>query len=1114
MAALGRLAPVEWRDWHAASGPGRGDSAFENFSWRSSKRHLRFRFANNGRDSEQGGRLLKPHQSGEGSTCRDPWAGYEPHRAVRGALGLRLKGQCTLDDELAAMTAAIAAGAAATRCATRTYSWEDDDRDCQGAKLVDVFDALLVEICQALHAEARGSALERIGGPATTSAALISPLDTVSPAKKVGGLSLLARRGSTLVATDESVNEVAASLKLADSAGPGDDASRQAVVAPPSTSRALLKPTSAATLGGFAKSTLFLGATMGTGSTSGKIQRGRRCKQLADLALLATCADDALARAAEAYVELRADALHWQAGALVTWCAAAVAVVGDAQAFSTVAATMPLPPLLIVDLDVDGNGVPGEDSVSDERRQRAVDDSRTYARRCVEAAASEAADALDKLGAKGSPLLAEILLKVAKWRTPDPPATFIARAMTRTLDAVEDACLGAVETARIALAAAVICARAGAARKAAVLAASAARNCTELHNWAGAVVAWRLTDRCTTDGWTMVRRRACAGATAAADHAGDATEHARGLAYGLEFLAGLCRAVRVPDPDYVPSVTVLMPLAGTHIDTMAGADALLARWFNTSLYEAEPRLIPPYVHAFVPRSHRGHGSMEFGTDLWHKSSVERMSTTGESTSLSGASVASTLCSSDGSSQVKSAFFFDPFSKKRAATRAAKCDDVPSGWVVGERCTTSVTFRNPLSVPIFIQDVSLVIKGACCACHPTRNLALVKDDKPVHLDLQATPLEPTDELKIVGVVARLALAVSTPRRSSRRVFLAFAPDAIQRRIWPPFRNEAGNRYGNSMHTLIRADVAPTAIVTVLPPQPRFDASFVAVAAKCATLNELSMISRPGEKISLTLRLENQTHVSPVHFEVAASKMGTTRRQILFDASDDDHSTDLIRRGRHFYEIFDPLDVTSKVKLRGSLADNVITLNLRLAHDLAGSALIGELIVSYAATDLACRRASLPFVFEPAQSVRILSCFLRRPTRLVHRGDRVETANESRRCLIMVIANDADIPISVRIVSKSRWVLIAANTPETVLFCESTADIRSSSLEWRVRGSREGRFDGEGILTFAVDPVPTVDLQSLQLALRCIKSDHLSLTLRAMVSNVTSEVRILPLLNFRV
>mmetsp|Transcript_25419 Transcript_25419/g.82222 ORF Transcript_25419/g.82222 Transcript_25419/m.82222 type:complete len:1210 (-) Transcript_25419:1029-4658(-) len=1102
MDALGRLAPTEWRDWHAASGPGRGDSAFEHFSWKSSKRHLRFRFTEDSRTSELQTCESKLHpQCGEASTWRDPWAGYEPHRAVRGALGLRLKGQCTLDDDLAAMAAAIAAGAAATRCAARTYSWEDD-RERQGYRLVDVFDALLVEICHALHAEARGSALERVGGPATTSAVLMSPLDVVSPPKKVGALALLARRSSTSAAVDEGVSEARSNFRSPESVAGANDEKQP--VPPLSTGKGLLKTPSAAGIGGFAKSTL-LGATMvgATSATSGKIQRARRCKQLADLALLATCADDALARASEAYVELRADGLHWQAGALVTWCAAAVAAIGDDLGVTSVAATMPVPPLSFADHDIEGNGLT-DDAIGHERT-RAVDDSRSYTRRCVEAAAAEASVALERLGTKGSPLLAELLFKLAKWRISDAAATAVAKAMTRTLEAVEDACLGAVETARIALAATVLCARASSTRKAAVLAADAARNCTELQNWAGAVVAWRLADRCTTGGWTMVRQGVNTGLTVAASRAGDAIEHVRSLSCALQDLSGLCRATRIPCSDFVPIVTALMPVAAAHKDNVAGTRALLARWFDASLFaEARPSHTPPYIDAIVVRPPRCHGRLDVGAFMW-KADVERIpAVRGSSCLPSGATGVARLTSSDGKSDVKSAFFYNPFLKKRAATLAAERDDGPSGWVVGERCSASVMFKNPLSVPIFVQDVRLVIEGAFCACHPSSITTFVEGDEPLLLNLEVTPLEPADDLAIVGVVARLALTSSTPRRLSRLVFLAFAPHDVEQRIWPPLRNqELAHRTKPAPNVTFADATSRAVIVKVVPPQPRFNATMFPVGADYVALTSiLSVTSRPGEVISLTLRLDNLTSVTPRYFELAARKAGATRKQILFNASADDVE-EVAPRGRYFYEIFDPLDSPSRVRLRASLADEVITLKLRLARDLAGSGFVGEVVVSYAATSLACRYARLPFVFEPAPNIRVLNSRLRRPTRLVCRGDRVETADNQRRCLVTVIANDADFPVSIRLSSKSRWILIAAKAAEIVLFCESSADVRSASIDWHVCGSPARCYDGAGTLNFDVDQIPTDELGDIHLGLHYVERDRLSLMLRASLSNIASE-----------
>mmetsp|Transcript_10478 Transcript_10478/g.31585 ORF Transcript_10478/g.31585 Transcript_10478/m.31585 type:complete len:1122 (-) Transcript_10478:553-3918(-) len=1062
MGALARLAPVEWRDWHAASGPGRGDSAFEHFSWRSSQRHLRFRFAHDGAESEQFTRELSTTQQRRGErTWRDPWVGYEPYRAIRGALGLKLKGPCTADDDVAAISAAIAAGAAATRCAARTYSLEDDSRERQGAKLVDVFDALLVEVCHALHAEARGSALERVGGPAIASTSLVTPLDVVSTPKKVGALTLLARRGSAFVATDEGVNEVAFTpCKLSDSDDLTEETYTRGLHASGTQHKGLIRTPSAAGLG-FAKTSLLLSATMGgtVSSTAGKIQRGRRRKHLADLALLATCAEDALAHASEAYVELRADALHWQAGTLVTWCAAAVAVVVDGQGLSSVAATMPVPPASLWYEEDDGDRKVEDNGTADDRK--VADDSRSYARRCVEAAATEAVLALEKVGAKGAPLLSELLFKLVKWRVSDAPPTTVAKALRHSLRTVEYACLGAVETARVALASAVICSRAGASRKAAVFAANAGQNCAELQNWAGAVLAWRLAEFCATEAWTMVRRTAHAQAVAAASRTGDTTEHIRGVARGLRDVSELSRSSRV-SRNVLPRNGNFAPLASGHSETMNGVNALLADWFVNSLFDDNWECyIPPYLEMVVVQPPRRHGHVEVGNHLWNENFVL---TDGGSSTVSKKSSTGQVASSG--SNAHSAFFFDPFAKSRDRT---DCDRSTSGWVVGERCLASVTLRNPLSVPIFVHEMRLATHGACCACHPTTSVTPVKDDEPLELDLEVTPLEPADELIIVGVVARIALTDLKPAKASRLIFLAFAPENVQRRIWPASRRHVPDQNPRSS---VRKTVSTSlpVTVTVVPPQPRFDARLFQVAENAAAVTSILVLaSRPGEKISLTLRLENLTRVMPTYFEVTARKAGTSRRQILFDASERNPDEEVGHRDRHFYEIFEPLDIASKEQLRASLANSVFAVDLVLASDLGASTLIGDVVVSYSAADCARRRLNLPFMFKPSPCIRLLSGHLRRPTCFLA-TDSTETSDGGQRCLVIGVANDANVPVFVRITSKSSWTLIPSKTSEAALFCESSADVGVAYVEWRMRGSHEGCFDGEGILSVNVDPAP--------------------------------------------
>mmetsp|Transcript_18685 Transcript_18685/g.60819 ORF Transcript_18685/g.60819 Transcript_18685/m.60819 type:complete len:125 (+) Transcript_18685:1012-1386(+) len=61
---------------------------------------------------------------------------------------------------------------------------------------------------------------------------------------------------------------------------------------------------------------------------SGKIQKARTAKRLADLALLAGSPIDAAKYAALASVELKGlDDVQWYVGALSTWCAAAISYI-------------------------------------------------------------------------------------------------------------------------------------------------------------------------------------------------------------------------------------------------------------------------------------------------------------------------------------------------------------------------------------------------------------------------------------------------------------------------------------------------------------------------------------------------------------------------------------------------------------------------------------------------------------------------------------------------------------------------------------------------------------------------------------------------------------------
>mmetsp|Transcript_30106 Transcript_30106/g.97681 ORF Transcript_30106/g.97681 Transcript_30106/m.97681 type:complete len:104 (+) Transcript_30106:829-1140(+) len=63
-------------------------------------------------------------------------------------------------------------------------------------------------------------------------------------------------------------------------------------------------------------------------SMSGKIQKARTAKRLADLALLAGSPIDAAKYAALASVELKGlDDVQWYVGALSTWCAAAISYI-------------------------------------------------------------------------------------------------------------------------------------------------------------------------------------------------------------------------------------------------------------------------------------------------------------------------------------------------------------------------------------------------------------------------------------------------------------------------------------------------------------------------------------------------------------------------------------------------------------------------------------------------------------------------------------------------------------------------------------------------------------------------------------------------------------------
>lgn len=76
------------------------------------------------------------------------WSSVEAYRRVRGAIGIRASGLSTVDDQRLTLKAAVESGSDPTLCAVRVYS-----PDVRSA--TSVVDTLLMDICLALHSEAR-----------------------------------------------------------------------------------------------------------------------------------------------------------------------------------------------------------------------------------------------------------------------------------------------------------------------------------------------------------------------------------------------------------------------------------------------------------------------------------------------------------------------------------------------------------------------------------------------------------------------------------------------------------------------------------------------------------------------------------------------------------------------------------------------------------------------------------------------------------------------------------------------------------------------------------------------------------------------------------------------
>jgi hypothetical protein len=210
-------------------------------------------------------------------------------------------------------------------------------------------------------------------------------------------------------------------------------------------------------------------------SISGKIQKARTAKRLADLALLAGSPIDAAKYAALASVELKGlDDVQWYVGALSTWCAAAISYIESGSENGSVSLPIGFP--------YDGTGTQkmGELSVTryspDVKRQPGTG---RYLLCCVSACAREALRVCLKHGESWTPLASEIALKMSRWLGLAPSYTrkaYLLEFVDVLVGIISDNAggLGSIEATRVAMAAALICGRAGCVRKAAALVAIAA----------------------------------------------------------------------------------------------------------------------------------------------------------------------------------------------------------------------------------------------------------------------------------------------------------------------------------------------------------------------------------------------------------------------------------------------------------------------------------------------------------------------------------------------------------------------------------------------------------------------------------------------------------------
>ncbi|KAJ1445606.1 hypothetical protein M885DRAFT_626031, partial [Pelagophyceae sp. CCMP2097] len=620
-------------------------------------------------------------------------------------------------------------------------------------------------------------------------------------------------------------------------------------------------------------------------------QRGRRCKALADVALLLGCAADAAVFAAAAAAELKAaQDPRWHAAALVAWCAAALDLDADPEAsglatpFAGPGAAAMVPPLAEVSALPAWTGARQAPTHVDGLVLAAATEALGLLTHCAEAAPAAQKPQLRAAST-------QLALKVARWHAGEGRKRAVVAMCELALETTAHFSQTAAACAKLA-------AYAGCHRKAALFAARGASKAVARRNWHEAHVLWQLVP--ADEAWAVVKLAALRGIADAAECCGDASAP-EAWARVLSHHAILQKIERGAQK-----------LGSTHQTFVAGG--LRAPREATALYYARRRRL--YL------------ACDATSSAAQKSAISRLENTKTATTQPAlcelekvrihgpafSRVDAHEWEAGAGPASKSNFMFDPFKKRRDQLRAAESarGDYDGLWVRGERHTVQVELCNTFQITLDVRSATIQLGGARCCARPAQGFT-VKPNATATLTFDVTPLE-------AGVVTVQAVVVA--REATR-------------------------------FTCVLASSRSTASVTVVEPQPVLEVSHLefvrrgrltlcaltqplaradpgaADAAEAAEAPPPTKIVRAGEAVELSLQLRNARSTRVTHLELSLDGPRKGVRRVFWK------STDASGHAAGDDDGDAPVRIVDEVAFRAAFECAAATLDatLRLSDDLA-------------------------------------------------------------------------------------------------------------------------------------------------------------------------------------